>query len=352
MSRATGLFLSVSWDAIGGKSGPGTIESGQMPFPTQRPRRLRSSESMRRLVRETRLDPAGLILPLFICPGEGIRRPISSMPPQCQLSIDTAVEECREVHSLGIGGVILFGIPDAKDEIASGAYDDHGIVQQAIRAIKREVPGLIVITDVCNCEYTSHGHCGNVVDGDVDNDTTLEWLAAGALSHARAGADIVAPSDMMDGRVAAIRKVLDSSGYQKTPILSYAAKFASVFYGPFREAAESTPQFGDRRSYQMDPANAREAMKEIDLDLEEGADMIMVKPALPYLDLIRQARERCNVPIGAYQVSGEYSMIMAAARNGWIDEERAMMETLTSIKRAGADFILTYFAKPAAKVLG
>jgi len=307
---------------------------------------------MRRLVRETRLDPANFILPLFICPGEGVRKPISSMPPQCQLSIDTAVEECREVHSLGIGGVILFGIPDAKDEMASGAYDDHGIVQQAIRAIKREVPELIVITDVCNCEYTSHGHCGLVVDGDVANDPTLEWLAKGAVSHARAGADIVAPSDMMDGRVAAIREGLDTAGFDNTPILSYAAKFASVFYGPFREAAESTPQFGDRRSYQMDPSNAREAMKEIDLDLEEGADMIMVKPALAYLDLIYQAKQRCNVPIGAYQVSGEYSMIMAAAKNGWIDEERAMMETLTSIKRAGADFILTYFAKPAAKLLG
>ena len=307
---------------------------------------------MRRLVRETRLDPANFVLPLFIVPGEGIRKPISSMPPQCQLSIDSAVEECREVASLGIGGVILFGIPEAKDDIASGAYDDHGIVQEAIRAIKREVPGLLVITDVCNCEYTSHGHCGLVVDGEVANDPSLEWLAAGAVSHARAGADIVAPSDMMDGRVAAIRKALDGAGYENTPILSYAAKFASVFYGPFREAAESTPQFGDRRSYQMDPANAREAMKEIDLDLEEGADMIMVKPALAYLDLIYQAKLRCNVPIGAYQVSGEYSMIMAAAKNGWIDEERAMMETLTSIKRAGADFILTYFAKPAAKVLG
>ena len=324
-----------------------------MPFPIQRPRRLRSSESMRRLVRETRLHPANFILPLFIVPGEGIRHPISSMPPQCQLSIDTAVEECRKIHALGIAGIILFGLPETKDEEASGAYDDQGIVQRAIRAIKREVPDLLVITDVCNCEYTSHGHCGKIVDGDVDNDITLGWLAKSAVSHARAGADIIAPSDMMDGRVAAIRAALDSSGFSNTPILSYAAKFASVFYGPFREAADSAPQFGDRRSYQMDPANAREAMKEIALDLEEGADMIMVKPAMPYLDLIRQARDRfTDVPLSAYQVSGEYSMIMAAAANGWIDHDRAMMESLISIKRAGADFIMTYFAMPAARLLG
>lgn len=322
-----------------------------MPFPIHRPRRLRSSESIRRVVRETRLEPANFILPLFICPGEGVRRPIGSMPPQCQLSVDTAVEECREVRSLGIGGIILFGIPDSKDEEASGAYDDNGIVQQAIRAIKRELPDLLVITDVCNCEYTSHGHCGKIVNGDVDNDASLEWLAASSLSHARAGADIVAPSDMMDGRVGAIRRKLDANGFQNTPILAYSAKFASVFYGPFREAAESTPQFGDRRSYQMDPANGREAMREIELDLEEGADMIMVKPAMPYLDLIRQARDRFDVPLSAYQVSGEYAMIMAAARNGWIDEERAMVESLTSIRRAGADFILTYFAKPMSKML-
>jgi porphobilinogen synthase len=307
---------------------------------------------MRALVRETRLDPANFVLPLFICPGEAVRRPIGSMPPQCQLSIDSAVEECREIQSLGIGGVILFGLPESKDEEASGAYDEQGIVQRAIRAIKRETPDLLVITDVCNCEYTSHGHCGRIVDGDVDNDSTLEWLAKGAVSHARAGADIVAPSDMMDGRVAAIRAALDRHGFTRIPILSYAAKFASVFYGPFREAAESAPQFGDRRSYQMDPANGREAMREIELDLEEGADMIMVKPALAYLDLIREARNRFDVPISAYQVSGEYSMIMAAAANGWIDLERAMMETLTSIRRAGADFILTYFAKPAARLLG
>jgi porphobilinogen synthase len=323
-----------------------------MPFPIHRPRRLRSSEAIRRVVRETRLEPANFILPLFICPGEGVRRPISSMPPHCQLSVDAAVADCREIHSLGIGGVILFGLPESKDEEASGAYDDQGIVQRAIRAIKREVPGLLVITDVCNCEYTSHGHCGKVIGDEVDNDSTLEWLAAGALSHARAGADIVAPSDMMDGRVKAIRERLDANGFSNTPILAYSAKFASVFYGPFREAAESTPQFGDRRSYQMDPANGREAMKEIELDLEEGADMIMVKPAMPYLDLIRQARDRFDVPLSAYQVSGEYSMIMAAARNGWIDEERAMVESLTSIRRAGADFILTYFAKSMAQLLG
>ncbi len=322
-----------------------------MPFPIHRPRRLRSTEAIRRLVRETRLDPANFVLPLFICPGQGVRRPISSMPPQCQLSIDSAVEECREIRSLGIGGVILFGLPESKDEEASGAYDEQGIVQRAIRAIKSDTPDLLVITDVCNCEYTSHGHCGRVINGDVDNDSTLEWLAKAAVSHARAGADVVAPSDMMDGRVAAIRTALDAEGFIRTPILSYAAKFASVFYGPFREAAESAPQFGDRRSYQMDPANGREAMREIELDLEEGADMIMVKPALAYLDLIREARDRFDVPISAYQVSGEYSMIMAAAANGWIDLERTMIETLTSIRRAGADFILTYFAKPAARLL-
>ncbi len=323
-----------------------------MPFPIHRPRRLRATESIRNLVRETRLDPANFILPLFIVPGEGIRKPIGSMPPQCQISIDTAVEECREIHSLGIGGIILFGLPETKDEIASGAYDDNGIVQRAIRAIKRETPDLLVMTDVCNCEYTSHGHCGLIVDGDVDNDPTLDWLARSSVSHARAGADIVAPSDMMDGRVEAIRTALDDAGFSKTPILSYAAKYASAFYGPFRDAADSAPQFGDRRSYQMDPANAREAMREIELDLDEGADMIMVKPAMAYLDIIREARMRYDVPISAYQVSGEYSMIMAAAANGWIDHDRAMMESLTSIKRAGADFILTYFAKPAAKLLG
>ncbi len=307
---------------------------------------------MRSLVRETRLDPAQLILPLFICPGESVRREIGSMPGNFQLSIDQFVRECEEVRSLGIGGVMLFGLPESKDESASGAYDENGIVQKALRAAKSAVPGLLLMTDVCNCEYTSHGHCGFVVNGDVDNDATLEWLSRSAVSHARAGADIVAPSDMMDGRVGAIRAALDHAGFTATPILSYAAKFASVFYGPFREAADSAPQFGDRRTYQMDPANAREAMREIAADIEEGADMIMVKPALAYLDLIREARQRFDVPIAGYQVSGEFAMIVAAARNGWIDEERAMLETLTSIRRAGADLILTYFAKPAARKLG
>jgi len=322
-----------------------------MPFPIHRMRRLRATAPLREIVRETRLDPAQFVLPLFVCPGEGIKREIGAMPDNYQMSIDQIVKECGEVARLGIGGVILFGLPESKDEFASGAYDDQGIVQRAIRAIKGEVPNLLVITDVCNCEYTSHGHCGFIKDGDVDNDITLQWLGKSALSHARAGADIVAPSDMMDGRVAAIRQALDANGFEKTPILSYAAKFASVFYGPFREAAESTPQFGDRRSYQMDPANAREAMREIELDLEEGADMIMVKPAMPYLDLIAKARERFDVPLAAYQVSGEYSMIVAAARNGWLDYDRAMMESLTSIARAGAGMILTYFAKPAARLL-
>jgi len=322
-----------------------------MPFPIHRLRRLRATESLRNLVRETHLDPAQFILPLFVCPGEGVKREIGSMPGNYQMSIDELVKECDEVEALGLGGIILFGLPETKDEMASGAYDENGIVQRAIRAVRRETRKLLIVTDVCNCEYTSHGHCGYVKDGDVDNDTTLQWLAKAALSHARAGADIVAPSDMMDGRVWAIRQALDANGFDKMPILSYAAKFASVFYGPFREAAESAPQFGDRRSYQMDPANGREAMREIALDLEEGADMIMVKPAMPYLDLISQARQRFDVPIAAYQVSGEYSMIIAAARNGWLDHDRAMIESLTSIRRAGAGIILTYFAKPAARLL-
>src|SRR6202790_1629441 len=289
-----------------------------MAFPIHRMRRLRASEALRSLVRETRLAPTQFILPLFTVPGEGVRREISSMPGNYQLSIDELVKECGEAAKLGIGGVILFGIPAVKDEVASGAYADNGIVQQAVRAVKRELPKLLVMTDVCNCEYTSHGHCGLVVDGEVQNDPTLEWLAEGAVSHARAGADVVAPSDMMDGRVAAIRKALDAAGFSNTPIISYAAKFASVFYGPFREAAESTPQFGDRRSYQMDPANAREAMREIELDIAEGADMIMVKPAMAYLDIIREARDRFPLPLGAYQVSGEFSMITAAIQNGWV----------------------------------
>ncbi len=323
-----------------------------MAFPVHRLRRLRSSESMRRLVRETRLAPSQFVLPLFVCPGEGVRKAIGSMPGVAQLSVDQLVRECETCKALGLGGVILFGIPEEKDEIASGAYAEDGITQRAIRALKREIPGLLVITDVCNCEYTSHGHCGWVKGEDVDNDVTLEWLAKTAVSHARAGADIVAPSDMMDGRVGAIRKALDAAGHNNTPILSYAAKYASVFYGPFREAAESAPQFGDRRSYQMDPANGREAMREIALDLEEGADMIMVKPAMPYLDIIREASARFETPLGAYQVSGEFSMILAAAQNGWLDLDRAILESLTSIRRAGADFILTYFAKRATELVG
>jgi porphobilinogen synthase len=314
-------------------------------------RRLRATEALRNLVRETLLDPADFILPLFICPGENVRREISSMPGHAQLSVDRLVLECAEAYSLGIGGVILFGIPETKDEIASGAYAADGIVQQAIRALKREVPKLLVMTDVCNCEYTSHGHCGLVVDGEVQNDPTLEWLAKAAVSHARAGADIVAPSDMMDGRVAAIRQALDTAGFSNTAIVSYAAKYASVFYGPFREAAESTPQFGDRRSYQMDPANAREAMREIELDIDEGADMIMVKPAMPYLDIIHEARRRFSLPLGAYQVSGEFSALTAAINNGWLDRDRTILESLTAIRRAGADFVLTYFAKDAARLL-
>lgn len=322
-----------------------------MPFPIHRPRRLRSTEPLRRLVRETRLEPENFIYPLFLVPGEGKRKEISSMPGNYQLSVDQALRECEEAVSLGLGGIILFGIPETKDEIASGAYHEHGIVQEGVRAIKHAFPSLLVVTDVCNCEYTSHGHCGKIVGEDVDNDQTLPWLAATAVSHARAGADIVAPSDMMDGRVAAIRSALDEAGFSNLPIMSYAAKYASGFYGPFREAAESTPQFGDRRSYQMDPANAREAIREMELDLEEGADILMVKPALAYLDIISAARQHFDVPIAAYQVSGEFAMIMAAARNGWIDQERVMLETLGSIKRAGASIILTYFAKDAARLL-
>src|SRR5215831_7647172 len=322
-----------------------------MPFPTHRLRRLRATEPIRNLVRETRLSPQQFVLPLFVCPGEGVKREIGAMPDNYQMSIDEIVKECAQVERLGIGGVILFGLPESKDEMASGAYDDQGIVQRAIRAIKSETPKLLVITDVCNCEYTSHGHCGYIKDGDVDNDTTLQWLAMSALSHARAGADIVAPSDMMDGRVGAIRQALDANGFERTPILSYAAKFASVFYGPFREAAESAPAFGDRRSYQMDPGNAREAMREIELDYAEGADILMVKPATVYLDILRMARDRFDCPLAAYHVSGEYALIKAAGQKGWIDEQRAMMETLTSIKRAGADIILTYYAREATKVL-
>ncbi len=322
-----------------------------MGFPITRMRRLRRSEATRRLVRQTRLSPSDFIYPLFVCPGEGVRREIGAMPGNYQMSVDQVVAECGEVASLGIPAVILFGLPESKDPEGSGAYADDGIVQQAARAIKREVKDLLVIADLCLCEYTSHGHCGRLKGQEVDNDSTLELLARAAVSQAKAGADIIAPSDMMDGRVAAVRKALDAEGLDQVPILAYAAKFASCFYGPFREAAESTPQFGDRRGYQMDPANQREALREIALDIEEGADIVMVKPAMPYLDVIALARQRFDLPLAAYQVSGEYSMIVAAARNGWLDLDRAMMESLTAIKRAGASMILTYFAKDAARAL-
>src|ERR687888_260452 len=375
-----------------------------MPFPPPRMRRLRRSEQMRTFVRETRLTPESFVYPLFVCPGEGVRKEVGSMPGVYNLSVDEVVKEAREAKSLGVSSIILFGLPESKDEAASGAWADDGIVQRATRAIKREVKDLLVIGDVCLCEYMSHGHCGIVRQNsgsperagfarsrvettaprslgaraatkavavtkkdlpqaihqmatwaageyEIANDATLEILAKTAVSQARAGMDIIAPSDMMDGRVAAIRTALDESGFSHIPILSYAAKFASAFYGPFREAADSSPQFGDRRSYQMDGANLREAMREIELDLEEGADIVMVKPAMPYLDVIHAARERFDAPLAAYQVSGEYAMIMAAARNKWIDRERVMIESLTSIRRAGASIILTYFAKDAARLL-
>jgi porphobilinogen synthase len=322
-----------------------------MNYPRYRPRRLRQNDLFRRVIRETRLSPEDFILPLFVCPGKGVRNPISSMPGQAQLSIDLLVEEVKEVRSLGIPGVILFGIPEKKDEMGTEAYASDGIIQRAIREVKEKVDGVLVITDVCLCEYTSHGHCGVVKDGRVLNDPTLDLLCAEALSHVRAGADVVAPSDMMDGRVGAIRKALDQDGFDEVPIIAYSAKYASSFYGPFREAAESKPQFGDRKAYQMDPANSDEALREVRLDLEEGADMVMVKPALPYLDIIRRVKETFNIPIAAYNVSGEYAMIKAAAGLGWLDGEVAMMESLTAIKRAGADLILTYFAKDAAKRL-
>ena len=322
-----------------------------MGFPQTRLRRLRRTEALRRLVGETRLSVESLIYPLFVVPGEGVRKEISSMPGVFNFSVDELVKECQEVKRLGIPGVILFGIPESKDELASGAYAEDGIVQRAARALKHEVPALLVITDVCLCEYTSHGHCGKVEEGEIANDPTLELLAKTALSQARAGADLVAPSDMMDGRVGAIRQALDVNGYAHIPILSYAAKYASAFYGPFREAAQSTPQFGDRRSHQMDAANAAEALREVELDLEEGADIIMIKPALPYLDVIRRVRERFNVPVAAYQVSGEYAMIQAAAQLGWLDRDRAMLETVTAIQRAGAQIVLTYFAKDLARKL-
>jgi porphobilinogen synthase len=322
-----------------------------MGFPIERPRRLRRSEAMRSLVRETELAPGDLVYPMFVCPGTKVRQEIRSMPGQFNLSVDEAVAEAQEARSLGVPAVILFGIPETKDGKASGAWAADGIVQQATRALKKAVPDLIVMGDVCLCEYTDHGHCGIVEGDEIVNDATLDLLAKTAVAQVRAGVDIVAPSDMMDGRVAAIRKALDAAGFTGTPILSYAAKYASGFYGPFREAAQSTPKFGDRRSHQMDPANVREAIREVLLDIDEGADMVMVKPALPYLDVIRAVRERVNVPVAAYNVSGEYAMIEAAARNGWIDRDRVMMESLVSIRRAGADFILTYFAKDAARLL-
>jgi porphobilinogen synthase len=322
-----------------------------MSFPTQRPRRLRRSEALRGLVRETRLTTAGLIYPMFVCTGEKVRKEVSSMPGVRQQSVDQIVEECREVESLGIPGVILFGLPESKDARGTTSTSAEGVVQRAIEAIRKANLKLLVITDVCLCEYTDHGHCGVIENGDVANDATLPILAAQALSHARAGADIVAPSDMMDGRVAAIRETLDQHKFSDIAILAYAAKYCSGFYGPFREAADSAPQFGDRRSYQMDPANAREALKEVALDLEEGADIVMVKPALPYLDVIRRVRDAFDVPVGAYNVSGEYAMVKAAAQKGWLDEKRVVLEILTGIQRAGADIILTYHAKDAARWL-
>ncbi len=352
-----------------------------MAFPITRLRRLRRTAELRNLVTETRLTPDAFVYPMFVCPGEGVRKPVSSMPGVFNLSVDEAVTEAQQVHSLGVPSVILFGLPDKKDEVATGAWADDGIVQQAARAIKREVPGLILMGDVCLCEYMSHGHCGIVkatstpkslgaavaeppakaaisagqvapgTDYEIVNDASLELLARTSISLAKAGIDIIAPSDMMDGRVAAIRRALDETELTNIPILSYAAKFASGYYGPFREAADSAPQFGDRRSYQMDGANLREAMREIQADIEEGADMIMVKPALPYLDIIAAARDRFELPLAAYQVSGEYAMIEAAARNGWIERDRVMMESLLSIRRAGASIILTYYAKDAAKLL-
>jgi porphobilinogen synthase len=318
---------------------------------TNRPRRLRHTATLREMVRETRLDPANLIYPLFVCPGEGVRREVKSMPGVFNLSVDELVRECEDARREGVSSIIVFGIPESKDERGSGAFAEDGVTQRAIRAVKREVKDLLVIADTCLCEYTSHGHCGVIEDGEVLNDPTLDILARTAVSQAESGADIIAPSGMMDGMVAAIRVGLDDAGFTNTPILSYAVKYASAFYGPFREAADSAPQFGDRRGYQMDPPNVREALREAALDVEQGADMLMVKPALPYLDVIRAARERFDLPMAAYQVSGEYAQIKAAGRMGWIDEERVMMESLIGIKRAGADLILTYFAKDVIKRL-
>jgi porphobilinogen synthase len=322
-----------------------------MAFPKTRMRRLRRTPTIRRMARETRLSPDNLILPLFVCPGQGVLKPVDSMPGVAQMSVDRIAREARESLAAGVPAVILFGIPARKDALGSEAWNDNGEVQRAVRAIKEQAPEMVVITDVCMCEYTDHGHCGAVKGTDVDNDATLDLLAREALSHARAGADIVAPSDMMDGRVGTIRDALDQNGFASTAIMAYSAKFASAFYGPFREAAESAPRFGDRRSYQMDPANGLEALREVALDLEEGADIVMVKPALAYLDLIYRVKTEFGVPVAAYNVSGEYSMLRAAGKLGWLDEERAILETLISIRRAGADMILTYFAKDVARLL-
>lgn len=322
-----------------------------MYFPTYRARRIRGKEVFRRMVRETEVSVDDLIYPLFATYGRCVRKEVSSMPGICQQSVENIVAEAQEVHELGIPAVILFGIPETKDAVGSSAFLGTGVVQEAVRALKRDVPGLAVITDVCMCEYTDHGHCGVIKDGDVDNDATLELLCQEALSHVRAGADMVAPSDMMDGRVRAIRKALDAGGFTQVPIMSYAVKYASGYYGPFREAAESAPRFGDRRSYQMDPANRLEAIREAAMDVEEGADILMVKPGLPYLDIVREVKNEFNLPVAVYNVSGEYSMVKAAARNGWIDEERVVMETMTAFRRAGADLIITYHAKDAARIL-
>ena len=320
-------------------------------FPEYRPRRLRRTPALRNLVRETTLNPSQLVLPLFVRPGTGVRQPVASMPGVSQTSVDLLLEDARAAAAVGIGGVLLFGIPAHKDAEGSAAWDDAGPVQEAVRGLKRELPQLVVITDVCMCEYTSHGHCGVLVNGEVDNDATLELLSREALSHARAGADIVAPSDMMDGRVAAIRRTLDGAGFQSTAIMAYSAKFAGAFYGPFRDAAESAPQSGDRRGYQMDAGNADEALREVWLDIEEGADMVMVKPAGPFLDIVARVKAETRYPLAAYQVSGEFAMIQAAAERGWIDRDRVMMESLLGIRRAGADVIITYFAVDAARVL-
>ena len=327
------------------------MSSGPETEPFKRLRRMRMTDAFRSMVRETELSRNDFIYPLFVVPGKKIRNEIKSMPGVFQLSIDETVKECASVEALGIPAVILFGIPEHKDEVGSDAYDEQGIIQTAIRAIKKEVRELVIITDVCLCEYTSTGHCGIIRDGEIINDESIELLAKEALTHVQAGADMVAPSDMFDGRVKVIRQILDKNNFHNIPIMSYAAKYASGFYGPFRDAAESTPKFGDRRSHQMDPANSDEALREVEQDIIEGADIVMVKPALPYLDIVRRVKDRFGMPTAAYNVSGEYSMIKAAGRNGWIDEERVMMETLTSIKRAGADIILTYFAKDAAKLL-